>query len=71
MGGRREMDDTERRSIVATLRRCSGQFARPIGMSYSQEQVAILGGYLKFNEWPSGHYQITDKGHSLIEDCAE
>ena len=52
----------ERRTIVATLLRCKGQFARPPGISRAEEQDAIGRGYLRFNEC----YEITAAGRELI-----
>lgn len=66
-----DTEELRRRSIVATLLRCQGQHARPVGLSRSAEQIAVQGGYLRFNEWPMGHYQVTLKGAGLIAEYGD
>lgn len=59
------MDD---RTIARTIRRCRGQFARPAGVDQFAMDEAIERGLLRFNEWPSGHFQITERGADFISE---
>ena len=61
----RGMNDIENRTLAATLRRCKGQICRPLGVSRGNEERAMQLGYLRFHEWPSGYYEITDAGRNL------
>lgn len=58
--------DIDDRRLRRTLQRCRGQFARPIDVGRDEEKAAIDRGYLKFHEWPSGHYAITEKGRNFL-----
>lgn len=53
-------------TLKYVLRRCKGQFARPAGVSSAAERAAMDAGLLVFHEWPSGHYQLTEKGRSFL-----
>lgn len=61
----------DERELASIIRRCRGQFARPLGVSAKQEQAAIAAGVLRFCEWPSGHYEITEAGCDLLCSLAE
>lgn len=56
--------DDER--LRRTLRACRGQYCRPVHVSRDEEQAAIERGYLRFHEWPAGHYQVTERGQSFL-----
>ena len=59
------------RKIAATLRRCSGQFARPLGVSGDDVREAERRGLLRFHEWPSGHFQVTEAGRDFLAEQAD
>lgn len=64
------METTERHLIEATLRRCNRQPARPMGVSRSDEKTAMDYGFLRFVEYPSGHYHITEAGQEFLNGVA-
>ncbi len=61
------MDDIERRSLQSTLRQCKrSSTCRPLGVSRADEQAAMQRGFLRWHEWPSGHYEVTDAGREFL-----
>jgi hypothetical protein len=60
------ISDVGRRVLASTLRRCRGQFARPVGVDPGMVEFAKEHDLLRFNEWPSGHYEITPAGLAFL-----
>jgi hypothetical protein len=61
------MDALERITLEATIRRClRAKYARPINVSRIEEQAAFDRGFLRFVEYPSGHYHLTDAGREFL-----
>ena len=56
--------------IANVMRRLNGQIATPPGMSADSKEVEAMG-FVKFHEWPSGHWQITDRGRDFLMDLSE
>jgi hypothetical protein len=65
------MNDLERLVLRATLHKCKKQIARPMGVSHSEEKAAMDRGLLRFEEWPTGHYNITAAGHAFLSEATE
>lgn len=63
--------DTQDRRLVYTLRRCKGQWCRPAGIGSDDVLEAIRRGLLKFNEWPGGHFEITETGRAYLAELSE
>lgn len=57
-------------TMIGAMRRLSGQFATPMGFSEVARELEQRG-LMKFHEWPSGHWSITDAGRDFIADNAE
>lgn len=57
-------------TLIASMRRLNGQFATPMGMSSVARELQDMG-LMKFHEWPSGHWQITDAGRDFIQENGE
>ena len=54
------------REIAATIKRVSGKVATPLGISMGALRAAQDAGYVKFREWPSGHWHVTDAGRNFL-----
>lgn len=60
-------------SIVRMMQRLNGEICKPWSISKDNKdyQYCMDEGLVKFHEWPSGHYQITDKGRAYMQDIEE
>lgn len=59
------------RQIATTLRALSVQFATPWYLNPEVVRHIEGLGYAKFNEWPSGHWEITDRGSAFLSELRE
>lgn len=57
------MDD---RLTAYVLRRLHSQFCTPPGISRDEAREVRERGLAVFNEWPSGHWSITEAGWELV-----
>lgn len=64
------MDGKDRR-LLYTLRRCKGQSSRPPGIGSDDVLEAQRQGLLRFNEWPSGHFEVTPAGREYLAEHAQ
>lgn len=53
-----------------TLRHLHGQPCTPPGTDRGLVRYVQDEGMARFREWPSGHWQITEKGSNFIADYA-
>lgn len=56
---------------VQMLQRLNRQICRPVGISSSNPAYrrCMDEGLIKFHEWPSGHYSLTNRGRALIQEA--
>ena len=61
------MDEEDMRRAMRLL---VGQFATP---SWLREDARRLEaeGLMKFHEWPSGHWAVTERGRNFLADSTE
>ena len=64
------MTNANDKETLKMMRRLKGEICRPIGISSDNPAYrrCMDEGLVKFNEWPSGHYSVTDKGRSFARD---
>jgi hypothetical protein len=60
----------DRDYAARVMRRLSGEIATPSHLREEARQLAELG-LMKFVEWPSGFWKITDKGRDFLSEVDE
>jgi hypothetical protein len=53
-------------TLASGMRRLKGQIATPVGFPQRLKNELVERGYVRFHEWPSGHWSITDRGHNFL-----
>lgn len=54
--------------VCSTLRRLSGQSCTPPGTPADLVRHVQAEGLARFQEWPSGHWQITEAGSEFLAE---
>lgn len=57
--------------IVNGLRRLRGQPCTPLGFDRDLLREITSAGLAKFNEWPSGHWKITERGVNFMAEVSD
>jgi hypothetical protein len=60
------MSDFTDQQIRQGMRRLRGEIATPVGFPRDLRDHLLERGLVRFHEWPSGHWQITDKGRNWL-----
>ena len=63
------MSDYTETQLVSAMRRLNGEICTMSHMRGFARELESRG-LMRFHEWPSGHWSITEKGRNFLRDYA-
>lgn len=56
--------------VASGMRRLRGELSTPSGFPRDLRKYIVEQGYMRFLEWPSGHWSMTHKGRVFLSEQA-